>query len=245
MAADIVVNAWTLAAGAVGAVVAMYVKEGVQTALQRQILIGQLDAYVKQWQARITRQTEYYMIYSAVEKREQALMASLANGRKSFNEQFEKNRIEREGLLAKIETAAHEQLDKLAASKSREALHELLNEIAAAQVTQRQYLMDGKNFVSDRDAAVLGKEFATHIVTFRTSLLQTFLAIEGIARLSKLNLQTEEDAQRHRTMLVNVVKGLVLDGESVLVSLVRLQWHLNASARKNLLVRTWDVLRGA
>ena len=229
--------------GAVGAIAAIFIKEVVQTALKRQILIGQLYAYVLHWQAQVTRQPLAAHLYTLVEKREQKVMEAFRKGKTAALAQIGENNKERDDARDQIKAEIEKAAMSAEGLRKSETTAAIFSASIDTVVVSRQYLMDGKSFMSDSDAAHLGPAIASTVVQFRASAVQMFLAFEGLIKAAN-GMKDGELNQDFLKLISNVVDALIVDGEQYLASLIRLNRNLDRVRHHNLLQHCWDVLRG-
>ncbi len=225
----------TLLLGAIGAVAAILLKEAVQQALERRAIAWQLFGYVLAWQKQIVRLPPLFAVYQKVKDREASLRASMRDGTAAFSQQLlqqtttrdDVRKKLREGIISALEEAKFDALGSNFPSVVKGGL---------AQVTQqRRDLMDGKSFILDKDAAVLGRAFAFNVVQFRVSLCQLFLCVESLPAV----LEVEES---HRgALLAQVIDQLVLHGEDFFESLLRLERGIDRASKLPLWRLTWEV----
>lgn len=234
---------WPLVIGGVGAIAAIYVKEAVQAALKRQIMLGQLQAYVMHWTGLVVRHLHAVQLYNTIEEREKKLNESLKRGREAFNVQHTENVGKRDEIRAKIKQALQEVVDDGEGLDKSSMTSAVFGASLDGLVTSRQYLMDGKTFISDSDAAHLGPAIALSTVAFRASAAQILLALEGIVKMMQA-IDNNAKKTDVATVISSFVDSFVLDGENFFVHLIRLERHVHAARRRNLLQLTGDVFRG-
>lgn len=234
---------WPLVIGGVGAIAAIYVKEAVQAALKRQIMLGQLQAYVMHWKGLVVRHLHAVQLYNTIEEREKKLTESLTRGREAFNAQHTENVGKRDEIRAKIKEALQEVVDDGKSFDKSSMTSAVFGAGLDGFVTTRQYLMDGKTFISDSDAAHLGPAIALSTVAFRASAAQILLALEGIVKMMQA-IDNNTKKSDVATVISSFVDAFVLDGENFFVHLIRLERHVQVARRRNLLQLTGDVFRG-
>lgn len=236
-------NWYTVLLGAVGAIAAIFLKEVVQAALKRQILLGQLDAYVTHWTWQAVRIPIAAQIYGIVKEREQRLFSASIKGKQEALDQISANNRTRdearEHLKSEVEKAASSS-EGLLKNPATSAFFSIGSEIFAIN---RQYLMEGKSFLSDSDSAQLGPAIASCVVSFRASTFQMFMAFEGLIRSSAM-LREGRSGADFLKVASGLLDSLIMDGEHYLTSLIRLENNLQRARNRNLLQHCWDILRG-
>jgi hypothetical protein len=243
MAADSGTNWWPLVIGGGGALIAIFLKEAVQTAIKRQTLLAQLNAYVLHWNRHILRSPEVYEVFKVVRDREDKLLAAVSKGKEAFHTAHNENVTARDELRKKIKDDVTKYLSGEEGLQALPWKSALLPTAKDAVTVTRQYLMDNKTFISDSDAAYLGPRIANATVSFRSSAVQISLAFEGLIRILH---EAEDENQRKdlATLSSHVVDSFVLDGEDLLASLVRLERYVDEARQRMLLLHVLDILRG-
>lgn len=226
----------TLVLGAGGALIAIFLKEAVQHALQRRVVVWQLSAYLMSWKSQIIRAEPVARIYLEVEKQDAARFASLAKGSKSFHEHHAKHKEAQAGLRQQLRAAIQESV----AARKLPVLDELqkasIDETIKGLERARNELADAKTFLSDRDAAVLGRAVAMSVVQFRFAFQNVLLAVTTLLRLSMI------ESEHAATTLAAVVDQLVVHGEDCLVAMIRLEKSVDRLSKRSVPQLTWDVL---
>lgn len=228
--------------GGVGAIVAIVLKEVIQAAIKRQILLGQLHAYIMQWHTQVIRQPLMARLNSAVEDREQKIFDALKKGRSAATQQIAENLEQRDKVRAKIKE------EILSAAQSNDGFRKTLGSAALlgaaveTLVASRQHVVDGKTFLSDGDAALLGPAIASGVVQLRASTVQMLLAFEGLIRV----VQSSSEENRHELMelVASVIDSIILDGEQFLISLSRLNTNVERDRQLNLFQHSVNIIRG-
>lgn len=232
-----------LLTGAVGALTAIFLKEVVQTALKRQILIGQLYAYVLIAKRQVTRQPLAYSLFTLVEEREKKVTDALREGKTAgLSQIIENNKLRdeaRDRIKAEIEKAATSE----EGLRKSETTASIFSAGIEAFVVGRQYLMEGKTFLNDGDAAHLGPAIAFSVVQFRASAAQIYLGFEGLIRAAH-SMNEGESNKVLLKLISNVVDSMIVDGEQYLVSLINLERNVERKRKRNLLQHCWDILCG-
>lgn len=243
MAADGGIGILGLLAAGAGAILAIYTKEAVQTALQRQIILAQVDAYAKYWMKLVLRHTLIFNVYKSVEDREKKMQDSLKAGESAFGKQLAENSKQSEDLRNNIKNEIAKAVEKNEIKTTSIVAKKSIEIFVSAIASQKQYLMDGKSFITDQNAAILGSLFANNVVTFRSSLLQLLMAMEGAAILAAIDVDEDSRTEQWK-VIASLVDSFIIEGEAFFVSLIRLQKIIDAEKRKTFVARTMDVLQG-
>lgn len=238
------ITSWVvLLLGAVGAIVAIFLKEVAQTALKRQILLGQLHAYVLHWRGQVARQPLAARLNTLVEEREKRVVDAYYKGRSAAISQIGENNKERDDAREKIKAEIENAAKSAEGLRKSEATTAIFSASIDTLAVSRQYLMDGKTFLSDSDAAHLGPAIASTVVQFRASAVQMFLAFEGLVRAAN-GMKDGESNEELLKLTSSLVDSIILDGEQYLVSLIRLDRNVERARQCNLVQHCWNILRG-
>lgn len=236
-------NWFVVLLGAVGAIAAIFIKEIVQTALRRQILLGQLDAYTRHWVMQFVRNPSAFTVYKAVEEREKERGEVLSRGLEAYSKAMKDQDKARDEVRELIK----EGMNKAAASEGGllkdPNFLPLLGIGADTLAVYRQYLMDNRTFLSDSDAAHCGPAVASCVVNFRGSAFQAISALENLVKAAE-KFNEKEHPGGFAVASTYLIDTLMLDGEQFLTYLIRLERILNQARQRNLLQHCWYILRG-
>lgn len=229
--------------GAVGALSAIYLKEAVQQAILRRTLAWQLFGYLQVMKRQILRNDLLYQVYDKVKLREAELQTSLEGGTELFSQKWRAQNNSREELQKILLDALNPKLIPFTeGSNPGQALQEAGILIASFQpllAQHRRDLVDGKMFLSDRDAAQLGRRVALNAIQFKGSL-QTLLAC-----FEQLPAAIKSEEGMRSALLKMLIDQFVVQGEDFLEALVRLERATDRITRQSLLRHTWEVLASA
>lgn len=229
--------------GAFGALATIFLKEIAQAALKRQILLGQLSAYVTHAKAQVMRTSEGCSIYLSLEKRDKELYSAMSHSKQKGLDQIQKNIEKRDEIRAKIK----DELLKLTANSDLFRDLQAKSGIFSLSVNGiqifRQYLADGKSFLSDGDAAHLGAAIAACVVSYRASGIQLFVTLEGLIKMLSSE-DSESCVADLRIASPTIVDSFVLDGENYIVSLIRLERNVELVRNLNIFQHCISILNG-
>jgi hypothetical protein len=229
----------TLIIGAVGAISAIFLKEAVQAAMQRRIVSWQLLGYLMQWRSLIVKHAPMVSIYETVKKRNYELVSAAGRGNSEFQRVHSEQVKERSEMREKVKEVIIDAISKADLTELGESFHSvLITETAASLSEQRKLLADSKTFISDRDAATLGKQAAMNVVQFRSSLLYLLGTMEGLFKL------IPHKSEKSPTTIANFVDQMILYGEELLVAMIRLESKTEAISKQSLHTLTLEILRG-
>lgn len=224
--------------GAFGAIVAIYLKEAVALALQRRVIAWQLAGYLLMWRSKLVRHTPMVMIFKSVEDRLDQLRTSLNAGTEAFAKEYQAQQETLKSIRDQVRSELMGKIEKGAFVETDEALTRVFSEVSNTLSEQRKGLIDSKTFLSDRDAAVLGRVFAVNVVQFRDSLSTVMVGMEGVFKILSI------ESPRTGKLVSDMVDQLILSGEDFFVAQIRLQRAVDQMTKRNLLQLSWDVLRG-
>jgi hypothetical protein len=229
----------TLALGAIGAIAAIFLKEAVQAAVQRRVIAWQLFGYLIWWRSQIVKNAYALQIYEKVKQRTHALTTAATESTTEFERVHLQQHEERNELREKIKSALIKSIDDADFEKMRDSFHLLFfSEAAVSLSEQRKLLADSKSFISDRDAALLGKGMAMNVVQFRTSLFHLLSSLEVLPKL------LPHVSEKSRDAIIAVVDQMILYGEEMLVAMVRLEQGVERISQQSIYDITLSVLRG-
>ena len=229
----------TLAIGAFGAIIAIFLKEAVQAAMQRRVIAWQLFGYLMSWKSQIVKDGKSVAIYNLITERNQALTKAAGRDTSEFQRVHAEQHKERAELREKVKAALIEAFSKTDLKGLTDNLvATLLSKGADSLSEQRRLLADSKSFISDRDAAILGKACAMNVVQFRTSLINLLICIEGIFKL----LPHESEARPQ--IVAGLVDQTILFGEELFIAMIRLEKNVESVSKKSLFVLAMDILQG-
>lgn len=229
---------FTLLAGALGALLAILLKEAVQQAILKRTVAWQLFGYILLWQKQVLRYPPLFAMYQKVKDRELELRTSLTQGTSAFAAKHQQQSAQRDELRKAIREAVIK-----AASDAKPALDALTplngvwDHVRTQLAQQRKDLLDAKTFISDRDAAVLGRSFAFNVVQFKASL-QSILAI---AETFPSTLVMSEGDRAN--LFAELIDQLVLQGEAFFESLHRLEQGVDRLSKLSLWRLVWTTLK--
>lgn len=156
--------------GAVGALLAIFLREAVQHALQRRVIAWQLGGYLLAWKANIVNEGQLVQLYNTVEERLKRLIVSYETGIAAFRAQY----LEQTKVRDDIRESIRKALESAGSASSAIDLDELMKsnveQAVMALSERRSLLLDSKTFVSDKDAAMLGRAAAMNVIQFRTAM---------------------------------------------------------------------------
>ena len=225
-----------LVLGGLGALLAIFLKEAVQQALQRRVLAWQLFGYLLAWKSNIVRSPVLLGIYMKVEERDKRLTASMAEGTSAFEAQWKRHSAEGAETRGWIKEAVQQAMSKDRDFRLDEATAELLEHGLAALAQRQTWLVDSKSFVSDKDAAMLGRAIALNVIQFRTSMLDAVAALQAIGLFSK------STAEHRTSAIANMIDEVVIHGESALVAFIRLERQVAQISKQSVAQLVWDIL---
>jgi hypothetical protein len=229
----------TLVIGAVGALAAIFLKEAVQAAMQRRILAWQLFGYLLSWRRQIIKNAAMANVYEKIKERNLALTKAAARSTTEFKSVHQQQHKDLTELRDTVKAGMIEAFSKADVSDLHKVLNSMLiTEAASSFAEQRKLLADSKSFISDRDAAMLGKGTAIHVVQFRTSLLYLLLSFEGVLKL------IPHEADDRPKIIADLVDNMIVYGEEVLVAMIRLEQNVESISRKSIFQLTIDILMG-
>lgn len=226
----------TLILGGLGALLAIFLKEAVQQALQRRVLAWQLFGYLLAWKSNIVRTSTMLGIYMKVEERDKKLTASMADGTAAFEAQWKQHRAEGEETRNGIREAVQQAMAKDKDFQLDEATATLLEHGLAALTQRQNWLVDSKSFVSDKDAAMLGRSVALNVIQFRTSMVDAVAALQAIVLLAKSTTDHRASA------IANMIDEVVVHGETALVAFIRLERQVARISKQSVAKVVWDIL---
>jgi hypothetical protein len=237
---DASVTTVTLAIGAAGAITAIYLKEAVQAAIQRRVITWQLFAYLISWKSQILKDWHAASVYETVKTREIALSKAAARSTEEFRKMHEQQHADRNELRKQLKELIIDSISKAEIKNWDDPLSKLVtSEASAFAAEKRQLLADSKSFISDRDAAILGKGPAMNVVQFRTSLLVMMSALDGVLKVFSV------DSEHRPKLIAGLADHLIVYGEDALVALIRLERNVDQLSKKSVIELTWDILRGS
>lgn len=224
--------------GALGAVVAIFLKEAVQHGLQRRVITWQLFGYLIAWKSNIVRTAPIGAIYLKVEERDKYLTESYAEGTEAFQKRWMAHSKERDAAREEIKKAV-----LLAVSEGKllemDGLSSTISELSAEALAQRRAMIaDSKLFISDKDASLLGRAVAMNVIQFKTSVIDLFAAMEGVVKLAGIQGELRAPVMAH------LVDQVVTHGEEALVALIRLERQVDALSKQSIPQLVINVLRG-
>lgn len=228
--------------GAMGAIAAIFIKEIAQTALKRQMLIGQLDAYTRHWAIQFFRNPGAYKIYKAVEDREKQRSTARLQGVQALAAQM----AAQDEASKEARAAVKEELSKAASEGGLLKDPDLVTVFglgADSLAVMRQYLMDNKTFLSDGDAAQCGPAIAHCVVNFRGSAFQAISALESLIKAAE-KFNEKDHPGGFAAASGYIIDTVAVEGEQFLASLIRLERLLKRARQRNLVQHCWDIVRG-
>ena len=229
----------TLVIGAIGALTAILLKEAVQAAMQRRVLAWQLFGYLISWKKQIVKNGTVVSVYEKVKERQLALTKAAVRSTTDFQKVFLKQHQDLTEIRETVKAGMIEALSKADATDLHKVLNTMLvTEAASSFAEQRKLLTDSKSFISDRDAAKLGKGIAIHVVQFRTSFLYMSMAFESVLKL------IPHEADDRPKIIADLVDNIIVYGEELLVALIRLEQNVESLSKKSLFQLTIDILAG-
>lgn len=229
----------TLVIGAIGALAAIFLKEAVQAAMQRRVIVWQLFGYLISWKSQIAKNGAVVSVYEKVKERQLALTKAAVRSTSDFQELFLKQHQDLTEIRETVKAGMIEALSKADAIDPHKVLNTMLvTEAASSFAEQRKLLTDSKSFISDRDAAMLGKGIAIHVVQFRTSFLFMSLALEGVLKL------IPHEAEDRPKIIADLVDNIIVYGEDLLVALIRLEQNVESISKRSIFQLTIDILAG-
>lgn len=224
--------------GAIGAIVAIFLKEAVQHALQRRVIAWQLFGYLVAWKANMVNAAPLLGIYLKVQERERKLTESYADGTEVFRARWMAQSDERDKAKEEIKQLIQRTVEKNGDFKQDDFIVKLLELGAESFAQRRTMLADSKSFISDKDASMLGRAVAMNVIQFRTSVLDLSAVIEGALKLA--HIQGE-----HRVVaMTSLVDQVVTLGETALVAFVRLERHVDRISRQSIPELVWSIFHG-
>lgn len=225
--------------GALGAIAAIFLKEAVQAALQRRVIAWQLFGYLMSWRSQISKNGQFVSIYEKVKERNHALTRAAASSTEEFRKVHLEQYEQRATLREEVKTALTEAAGKAGFQSTNEGLNQLIfSEAAAYAGEQRRLLADSKSFVSDRDAAMLGKSASMNVVQFRTALLFLLATFEALVKVLPVDCSEKPKA------IATLVDHFIVYGEDMLVAMIRLEEGVDRITRKSVVELTADILLG-
>lgn len=239
MVADGTVSLGTLLLGALGAVALLYLKEAVQSAMQRRVIAWQLQGYLLSWRSVFLKHPLFFSAYEKVKERTAALGSAALEGNATFREVHLRQSKELDELRANAKTGITEALAKGELSFSGDDAQTAFMEACRESLAdQRRLLADARSFISDRDAAVLGKAAALNAVQFRNSMINFSSTLETLLRVLPAS------SKKSSTLSGTLADSLLVYGESALVAMVRMERIAERASKQNVLELTSDVLIG-
>lgn len=216
----------TLLVGAVGALGAIILKEAVQAAMQRRTVAWQLFGQLWTMKAAMGRIPGIGAAFEKLREQEEDLMSAFREGAAEFKRRSSKHSDTRAELR---ELIRQKLIEHLADNKSLLSTnHDIRKASQQALARSRDYLADGKTFITDRDAASLGMKAALHVTRFRSSALA---CMYGLEVLQSIQIQDANDVSPD---LMHLVASLVQNGEDMLVAMVHLDRICDATTSKSL-----------
>lgn len=233
-------QAFALILGAIGALLAIFLKEAVQHALQRRVIAWQLGGHLMSWKQQLVRVQGVASALSAVEGRLKELEVSYSSGTKEFEQRYLQQKKDQEEIRKRIKSELREQLAKreepLVSAFERRSCG-----LAAELVAEsRKQLADSKTFISDRDAAMLGRAAAMNVVQFRTAAI----GIAGLAEGAFKLMADETTPTAPDAVVDQFVDQVVIQGEDLLAAFVRLERQADRISKQSVVRATLEVLRG-
>ena len=229
----------TLVVGGFGAIAAIYLKEAAQAAMQRRVIAWQLFGYLMSWRSQIVRNGHFVMIYEGVKARNLALTSAMPKGSAEVRRLLEEQSKERAELREQIKTVVKEALEKdNGAVLETAALKFYSSEASIFAVEWRKQLVDSKSFISDRDAALLGKAAAMNVIQFRSNMLSLSNTFESALKLLHAEADNKPEA------IASLVDAMVVSGEDALTAFIRLEGNVDAISAKSPTTLTIDILMG-
>lgn len=207
--------------------------------MQRRVIVWQLFGYLMSWKSQIVKHVPVIAIYEKVKERNLALTKAAARSTTEFQRVHTQQFHDRTELREKVKAALTEAISKADMKGPCKIIHTvLITETASSLAEQRNLLADSKSFISDRDAAMLGKAPAMNVVQFRTSLLFLLSTMEGVLKL------LPHEADERPKIVADLVDQVIVYGEEMLVALIRLERNIERISQKSLFALTVDILQG-
>jgi hypothetical protein len=224
--------------GALGALVAIFLKEAVQRGLQRRVITWQLFGYLIAWKSNIVRAAPICAIYLKVEAREKYLTESYSEGTEAFHKRWMAHSKERDEAREAIKKAV-----LLSVSEGKllemDGFISTISELSAEALAQRRTMIaDSKLFISDKDVSLLGRAVAMNVIQFKTSVIDLLSAIEGVVKLAGV------EGEQRAPVMAHLVDQVVIHGEEALVALIRLDRQVDALSKQSIPQLVINVLRG-
>jgi hypothetical protein len=239
MAAEGTVSLGTLLLGALGAVALLYLKAAVQSAMQRRVIAWQLQGYLLSWRSVFLKHPLFFRAYEKVKERTTALGSAALEGNATLREVHLQQSKELDELRANAKTGITEALTKGELSFSGDDAQTAFMEACRESLAdQRRLLADARSFISDHDAAVLGKAAALNAVQFRNSMINFSSTLETLLRVLPVS------SEKSSTLSGMLADSLLVYGESALVAMVRMEHIAERASKQNVLELTSDVLIG-
>lgn len=205
----------TLLLGAIGALGAIFLKEATQLAIQRRTIAWQLFGQLWTIKTAASRVPGVQAALDKVKEQEEDLAVAYTEGAAVFKKRYTEHSGMRTELRKLIRTEVMEHL------RSKPVVTATTREVnkASLQVLtdSRVYLMEGKSFITDRDAAILGLQAALHVTRFRSAWSAV---LYGMAVL--INIQLNEEAETDSDVQ-RLIENTVQSGEDMLVAMVHLE----------------------
>lgn len=224
--------------GALGAIIAIFMKEAVQHALQRRVIAWQLFGYLMAWKSNIIKSAPLAALYLKVEERDKQLVESFSQGTAAFRVRWEQQYKQRDEIRKDIREAIEKALVEKGDIKIEQSSLNVIALAATEMSHSRTLLADSKSFISDKDAAMLGRQIAVHAIQFRTALLAVLAAIESGMRIAELQ------GEQRASMSAHLIDQVVIQGEMAMVAFIRLEQHVDRLTQQTVPKMTWNVLRG-
>jgi hypothetical protein len=228
----------TLLLGALGALIAIFLKEAVQHALQRRVVAWQLSGYLMSWKQQIIRAPAVATVYLQVEAQDKERSLSLSKGTKAFHETLAKQTAARTVIRDNLREAVTKGVAASTAPALDDVQRHALDETYKYVESTRAALVDSKSFISDRDAALLGRAVAINTVQFRFALQHLMIAIASMIKILGLESANSGSA------MADSIDHIVVHGEDFLVAMIRLEKLVDHISKRSVPQLTWDVLTG-
>ena len=217
-----------LAIGEFGAVLAIIIKESIQHVILKRTVLWQLAAYMETFKLNLLNEPKLYVVYDNAKVRYDKLTKAAIGGKNNFSNEYfsqkESTKKLRDQILSEIKNA----FEKYELDGKSDLKNGMLNVAKKGFEYKRLLLIDSKTFISDKDAALLGKTIASQVVSFRTSLHEVYLSFELIFEI------INNDEMKNSDFIPKLVEQIFVQGESALTSYIRLENSVERSIKKSL-----------
>jgi len=224
----------TLLLGAIGALGAILLKEATQLAIQRRTIAWQLFGQLWTIKTAASRVPGVLAALEKVKEQEDDLATAYTEGAAEYKRRYAEHSGMRTELRKLIRAEVQEHL------RSKPELTPALRVVnkASQQVLadSRVYLMEGKSFITDRDAAILGLQAALHVTRFRSAWSAVMYGLEVL-----ITIQLNEEAETG-TEVQRLIENTVQYGEDMLVAMVHLERISEAITSRPLLALVRETL---